>query len=105
MLAKHALSQLSYTPTFAALLFYCIWRVSKTPIDARVSAQPSQRAYLRIPSAFFGNRPTSSFAIPKLSAINEAGFPASHFEIEISSNVGLLNNAKNFVGSLPICST
>src|SRR5256885_1429675 len=105
MLAKHALSQLSYTPTFAAApsLLY-LARFENTDC-ARDSAQPFQQVYLRIPSALFGNRPTSSFAIPKLSAINEAGFPASHFEIEISSNVGLLNNAKNFVGSLPICST
>src|SRR5467141_4660397 len=61
--------------------------------------------YLMIPIAFRGNRLTSSLAMPKLSAINDAGFPASHLEIEISSNAGLLNRAKNFVGTLPTCST
>ena len=61
--------------------------------------------YLMIPKAFFGNRPTSSCAMPKLSAISDAGFPASHFEMEISSKTGLLKSAKSFVGSLPICST
>src|SRR6266436_4597743 len=105
MLAKHALSQLSYTPTFVTTSILLYLARFENPDCAHVSAQRFQQLYLRIPSAFFGTRPTSSFAIPKLSAINEAGFPASHFEIEISSNVGLLNNAKNFVGSLPICST
>ena len=136
MLAKHALSQLSYTPTFTALSILLYLARFENSETSRVSTQPKidrpanhhqlayicerrfhRRAnpafarqvapdfYLSIPTTFFGNRFASSFVMPKLSAISDAGFPASHFEIEISSNVGLLNSAKNFVGSLPICST
>lgn len=68
-------------------------------------ARPISAAYLMIPSACFGSRATSSLDIAKLSAISDAGFPASHFEIEISSNTGLLKRTMNFVGSLPTCST
>jgi hypothetical protein len=68
-------------------------------------ARPISVAYLMIPSACFGSRATSSLDIAKLSAISDAGFPASHFEIEISSNTGLLKRIMNFVGSLPTCST
>lgn len=65
----------------------------------------SLERYLMMPSAFFGKRLISSREMPKLSAIRDAGFPASHLEMEISSKTGLLNRAKNFVGSLPTCST
>jgi hypothetical protein len=65
----------------------------------------SLERYLMMPSAFFGKRLIASLEMPKLSAIRDAGFPASHLEIEISSKTGLLNRAKNYVGSLPPCST
>src|ERR1700730_11828813 len=64
----------------------------------------SLHRYLMMPSVCFGMRATSSLEIAKLSAIRDAGFPASHFEIEISSNIGLLKRRINFVGSLPTCS-
>src|SRR5215475_1554164 len=62
-------------------------------------------SYFRNPRVFLGSFATSLFGMPKLSAMSDAGFPASHFEIEISSNVGLLNSAKNFNGSRPMFST
>jgi hypothetical protein len=54
--------------------------VPATSLTEKDSRQPCVTGnYLMIPRTFFGKRPTSSlsFAMPKLSPISDAGFPAS----------------------------